>query len=123
MTHRTAAAPQPSGSPRASLEVPASVVDALLLPAAADATEDQLRGARCLWCEDGPLGAETAVDLGEQKSPAGSWFPRACQRCAAAWAHRGLFEHAPMCEQCTDDASRCEVGLILYRLIRQGRHP
>src|SRR3712207_7822727 len=49
-----------------------------------------------------------SVDLGEQKSPAGSWFPRACQRCAAAWAHRGLFEHAPMCEQCTDDASRCE---------------
>jgi hypothetical protein len=103
--------------------VPASVVAALLLPAAADATEDQLRGARCVWCEDGPLKAASAVDLGEQKSPAGSWFPRACRSCAAAWAHRSLFEHAPMCEQCTDDASRCEIGLILYRLMRQGPRP
>lgn len=52
-----------------------------------------------------------------------SWFPRACLRCAAAWAHRGLFEHAPLCEQCTDEVSRCEIGLALYRLIRQGRRP
>ncbi|MEU2911326.1 hypothetical protein ACFYM3_06215 [Streptomyces massasporeus] len=123
MTHRTAAAPPPSGSPRALLEVPADVAAALLLPAPADATEDQLRGARCVWCEAGPLNAETAIDLGEQKTPAGSWFPRACQNCTASWAHRGLFEHAPLCEQCTDDASRCKTGRVLYRLIRQGRRP
>lgn len=125
MTHRTAAAPPPSGSPRtALLEVPADVLAVLLLPSPEDATEDQLRGAGCIWCETGPLNAETAIDFGEQKTLAGgSWFPRACLRCAAAWAHQGLFEHAPLCEQCTDEVSRCEIGLALYRLIRQGRRP
>lgn len=124
MTHRTAAAPPPSGSPRAALEVPADVLAELILPSPEDATEGQLRGADCVWCEAGPLNVETAVDFGEQKTPTGeAWFPRACLPCAAAWAHRGMFEHASTCEQCTDEASVCPIGRFLYRLIRAGRRP
>jgi hypothetical protein len=104
--------------------VPEEILAELLLPAPEDATDGQLRGADCVWCETGPLNTETAIDLGEHKIPTGeAWFPRVCLRCAAAWAHRGLFDHASMCEQCTDESSVCEIGRVLYRLIRQGRRP
>ncbi|MBD9734150.1 hypothetical protein IGX29_20520 [Streptomyces sp. H28] len=104
--------------------MPAEVLAVLLLPAPDDVDDSQLRGAACVWCESSPLETETALDLGEQKTPTGeTWFPRSCLRCAGAWAHHGLFDHAPTCEQCTDEASRCEIGLTLYRLIRQGRRP
>ncbi|MCT7356768.1 hypothetical protein N4P33_32190 [Streptomyces sp. 15-116A] len=123
MTHRTAAQLPPWEPWRPLLEVPATAVDVLLLPHRDTVTDAQARGTACVWCASAPLSAETAVDLGEQKAAGPTWYPRSCRGCAAERAHRGLFDHAPMCEQCADEASRCEVGLILYRLIRQGRHP
>ncbi|MFD5491570.1 hypothetical protein ACFWH4_01180 [Streptomyces sp. NPDC127091] len=99
-----------------------TAVQALDLPQLASLTPDQARGAICVWGSE-RLTAEIAVDLGEQSGPEGHWFPRACRDCAAARAHRALFEHAPMCEQCVDDAGRCEISLALYRLVRQGRAP
>ncbi|MEU0652645.1 hypothetical protein ABZ485_10425 [Streptomyces albogriseolus] len=124
MPHRTAAARPPSGTPETPIEVPADVLAHLLLPSPEDAAEGQLRGADCVWCETGPLNVEAAVDLGERKTPTGeTWFPRACLRCAAAWAHRGLFEHVPMCAQCADESSVCEIGRVLYRLALESRRP
>jgi hypothetical protein len=50
-----------------------------------------------------------------------TWFPRACRPCAGERAYAALFLHAPMCEQCADEAGRCETGRILHRLVREGR--
>lgn len=114
-------------SPEAMLEVPAAALEALGLPPLDGLHDAQVRGASCVWCSTGPLNAENAVDLGEQMSPLpGSaspmrWYPRACRPCIADRAQRGLFAHAPMCEQCVDEAGVCEVGRGLYRLVREGR--
>jgi hypothetical protein len=96
-------------------------LELLPLPDPEGLTEQQLAGRACAW--DGvPLLAETAVDLGARQAPDGSrCFPQGCSRCAGERAHRALFEHAPMCEQCVDEAGRCETGRALYRLIREGR--
>lgn len=98
--------------------------DVLGLPALDTLTEQQVRGQACVW--DGvPLAGVAAVDLGEHSaSRAGSavrWFPRGCPRCVAAAALRALHEHAPTCEQCVDDSSRCDDGLALRRLMRDAR--
>ncbi|MBQ0947638.1 MULTISPECIES: hypothetical protein [unclassified Streptomyces] len=98
------------------------------LPGLRKLTDDQVRGADCVWCK-ASLTADTAVDFGEQTSPAPwststvgmRWFPRACPACVADRAHRGLFDHAPNCEQCVDAAERCETSRVLYRLVREGR--
>ncbi|GGS29462.1 hypothetical protein AB0E75_07935 [Streptomyces griseoviridis] len=124
MPHRTAAKPPPSGPSKAALEVPGAALELLTLPPAENSAADQLRGARCVWCRTGPLHTDTAVDLGEHKTTTGeAWFPRSCQRCAGNRAHRALYAHIPMCEQCADEAGICETGRILYRLIRQGQRP
>ncbi|WP_439947139.1 hypothetical protein [Streptomyces sp. BBFR109] len=95
-------------------------LEALDLPAFEDLTPDQARGAVCVWGAE-QLTAETAVDLGEQHGPDGRWWPRACPRHAADRAHRALYEHVPLCEQCVDEAALCPVGRVLYRLVREGR--
>jgi len=97
------------------------VAAVLRLPDPRQLIEDQVRGAVCVWGSE-RLRVATAVDLGEHTDATiGRWWPRACPQCAAEHAHRALFEHAPMCEQCVDEAGRCEVGRLLYRLIREGR--
>jgi hypothetical protein len=86
--------------------------------------EGQLRGAACAWCGV-PLTAETAVDLGERSirvlDSYVTAFPRGCRRDASEAAYLALLDHAPTCEQCVDDAARCETGAVLQRLIREGR--
>ncbi|MFE0819184.1 hypothetical protein [Streptomyces sp. NPDC058847] len=110
--------------------IPADVLAVLtgVLPALDTLTNDQVRGAHCAWCRT-PVTADVAIDFGEQTSPSPwststigmRWYPRACPACIAKAAHRGLFAHAPSCEQCTDAAERCEISRVLYRLVREGR--
>ncbi|MFS4105142.1 hypothetical protein [Streptomyces sp. PD-S100-1] len=108
--------------------------EALDLPAPEDLTPAQTRGAVCVWCEV-QLTVATAIDLGPRMGlPPGDepnpdepdknlmrWYPRACTRCTADRAHRALYEHVPLCEQCVDEAALCPVGRTLYRLVREGR--
>jgi len=100
--------------------VSTAVVD---LPSVTGLSEQQVRGTACVWC--GVILDDTAVDFGAQKAQfAGSetsWFPRGCGRCVADRAYRTLLDHAPLCEQCVDDASTCETGVSLRRLMREGR--
>ncbi|MFJ2607560.1 hypothetical protein ACIQOU_17240 [Streptomyces sp. NPDC091279] len=94
---------------------------ALALPALADLDEPRATGRACVWGGE-RLTIETAVALGEQTDPAGRvCFLRSCRKHAGQVAHRALMEHAPSCEQCTDNAGGCGLGRVLLRLIREGR--
>ncbi|MGI5509356.1 hypothetical protein [Streptomyces sp. CA-106131] len=99
---------------------------ALPLPGAGDLSEQQQRGAECVWCRI-TLTAETAVDLGERRIRVGgshvTAFPRGCRPCTADAAYRALFDHTQVnrCEHCADDAGSCETHIALRRLIREGR--
>ncbi|MER6530654.1 hypothetical protein [Streptomyces sp. NPDC001508] len=103
-------------------EIPPEVLAVLALPDLDSLDEDRTAGRVCIWC-GGPLTIETAVDLGEQKADAGTCFPRACRKCVADRAHRGLFAHAPLCDLCETEATaaNCTVGRSLYRLVRDNR--
>ncbi|MFJ2608161.1 hypothetical protein ACIO13_24775 [Streptomyces sp. NPDC087425] len=94
----------------------------LSLPATLDSLDAaRASGRACVWGGE-RLTIETAVDLGEQTDSAGRvCFLRACRRHAGQAAHRALMEHAPSCEQCTDNAGGCGLGRVLLRLIREGR--
>lgn len=103
---------------------PTAVVELLVLPPLAGLSEHQVRGMTCVW--DGvALATGTAVDLGAQTtSRAGQplqWFPRACPACITDRGRRALYAHAPFCEQCVDEADKCETGRGLYRLMREAR--
>lgn len=100
--------------------IPPDALGVLRLPSFHELTADQARGAVCVWGDE-RLTADTAVDLGEHAGPEGRWWPRACHTHTAERAHRGLFDHAPSCEQCVDSAERCETSRVLYRLVREGR--
>lgn len=97
----------------------------LTLPNPGTASEAQVRGQHCVWCGI-TLSPDTAVDLGPRRQPAldseYNWFPRGCRACTAPYALSALHDHAPRCEQCTDDPDCCEVGRALIRLTR-GRTP
>ncbi|MFE2044331.1 hypothetical protein ACFXAZ_26090 [Streptomyces sp. NPDC059477] len=102
--------------------IPASVLDLLALPALAVLTPDQERGAVCVWGRsEAPLNAKTAINLGQQQTDGRHWFPRACHRHTTSHAYRALLDHAPLCEQCVDDAGACQIGVTLRRLMREGR--
>lgn len=102
------------------------VLALLALPALDGLSEQQVRGQACVW--DGViLSAETAVDLGPRRKRRldgeYDWFPRGCKACTGTEAYRALLDHASSCEQCIVEASRCEVGRDLWRLVRDGhRH-
>ncbi|MFD5026973.1 hypothetical protein [Streptomyces sp. NPDC058373] len=56
------------------------------LPHPRTLTDDQLRGAACVWCGT-TVTTATAVDLGARPDPScpwASWYPRACPPCAEA---------------------------------------
>jgi hypothetical protein len=98
----------------------------LKLPPLDKLTDAQTRGVDCV--QDGvTLTSATAVNLGERLSSLDGtdapmrWFPRACRTCILTLAMRSLHDHAPRCEQCVDDAARCETGLGLRRLMREYR--
>ena len=93
------------------------------LPDLDEQTQDQKRGAACVWCGTG-LSAETAVDLGERRHRGPghfSTFPQSCRPCAQTAANRALQDHVQCCEQCVDDVSQCETGMALTRVMRETR--
>ncbi|MFJ6561847.1 hypothetical protein ACIQMV_18700 [Streptomyces sp. NPDC091412] len=121
MTNRTV--PTPS-SAEGLLEVPAAALALLALPDLDEVTDGQARGINCIWCKAGPLTAETAVDLGQQKSPSGvSRFPRACRRCICKRVHRAFLDHVHPgpCQECQNSSPGCEIGRAFHRLLREGR--
>ncbi|MEU0076164.1 hypothetical protein ABZ027_42580 [Streptomyces sp. NPDC006332] len=95
----------------------------LPLPALDGLSQEQVRGAACVWCSEG-LDTGTAVDLGERRHKHldghYSTFPRACRRCAGEAAVRVVRDHAPYCELCVKNAAECDTGRVLVRLIREG---
>jgi hypothetical protein len=108
-------------------EIPRAVLAVLALPGLDGLTDDQTRGATCVWHGGERLTGETAVDLGEHMSPLhGStspmrWYPRACRACIADRAHRKLFAHTATCKACTGDdtTGRCAIGKGLHRLAEE----
>ncbi|MDH6628755.1 hypothetical protein M2271_006588 [Streptomyces sp. LBL] len=96
----------------------------LPLPALDGLSQEQVRGAACIWCGV-RLVTTTAVDLGERRhrrlDGVYSTFPRACRGCAGEAAVRALRDHAGQCEQCVDDASLCEIRTALEPIAREGR--
>ncbi|MFJ4687038.1 DUF6415 family natural product biosynthesis protein [Streptomyces sp. NPDC088789] len=105
-----------------SRATPVTVADLLGLPPLDTLTDDQARGATCVWdaSETRPLTAESAVDLGERVTGV-HWFPRACREHAGDRAHRVLLDHVPACEECTERRAVCDIGRALYRLaVRRG---
>lgn len=97
----------------------------LAVPALDDLTDDQTRGAICVWDRNETrLTAETAIDLGVHSSTlTGSttpmtWFPRACRHHTGQAALSALHEHAPTCEPCVNNAEQCDTGRVLRRIIR-----
>ncbi|WP_073951555.1 hypothetical protein [Streptomyces kebangsaanensis] len=130
MTNRTVPTPTAGEPAGILLELPASVVEVLGLPALEDLRDDQAHGRNCVWCSDGPLTVAASVDLGEQTSPLSSttpsapmrWFPRACRPCIGRRAYGALLDHAPGCKEgCRTSALGCEIGRTLNRLVREGR--
>lgn len=93
---------------------------ALPLPEYDDLTQDQARGATCVWSGT-RLTGETAVDLGPRRDGDGTWFPRACRPCAAKQTMDALVEHSHGCEQCVDDHNLCPEGSTLVRAVREAR--
>lgn len=113
-----------SAPPRGAADVSPETLLVLGLPSLDSLTDDQTRGATCVWGNE-PLSTDMAVDLGEQMSPLKGtasrvrWTPRACPDCTVDRARRGRFAHAPTCGQCTDGADRCSVGQGLLNLLRR----
>jgi len=101
-----------------------SPLSLLPLPALDGLSQEQVRGAACVWCT-AVLNTATAVDLGERRHRRldghYSTFPRSCRRCAAEAAVRALRDHAGQCEQCVDDATLCETRTTLEKLAREAR--
>ncbi|MFF9284880.1 hypothetical protein [Streptomyces griseosporeus] len=104
-------------------------VAALMLPEPVGLTEDQLRGAACVWCGE-RLTIETAIDLGEHTAQSGAnsrdlggrWYPRSCRPCVYHAALGHLHAHALGCAGCRegDEAGgHCEKGRALARLMRE----
>jgi hypothetical protein len=99
---------------------PIDALTLLHLPPLDELAQVQARGAACVWCAT-RLDTATAVDLGERKHSHYSTFPRACRPCVGDAAARTLRAHAGMCEQCTDDDSRCETATAHRQLIEEYR--
>lgn len=99
----------------------ASITALLKVPEHNALSAEQVRGARCVWC-DKLLTAETAVDLPERRIRSlGTHidtFPRAHRACVGKRAYSALLDHAPCCEQCVDNSAECETGRELQRLAR-----
>ena len=107
----------------------------LALPSPAELTEDQVRGATCVWdADEAPLTGETAVDLGPRRMKRldghYDWHPRSCGEHVAQEALLALFHHCmDDCQECgargEDGAARegsCDTGVALLRLhMRKGR--
>ncbi|GAB2732891.1 hypothetical protein [Streptomyces bullii] len=99
------------------------VLQALQLPSLDGLTEDQVRGAACVWCNV-PLPVD-AVDLGPQRKKRldgeYNWFPRGCPKCVGEQAFIALFDHAQtgVCVTC-ESRSDCPFAVEVRRLMREG---
>jgi len=97
------------------------VLALLALPDVDDLSDEQRRGAVCVW-GDSALSPLSAVDLGERQAGDGtSWWPRACRAHAQRHAMEALQDHSGLCEQCVDDHALCPTGLGLVRLVKETR--
>lgn len=106
----------PSLSPDAALAL-------LELPDVDTLSDEQRRGAICVWGRR-QLTAESAIDLGERQLADGRfWFPRADRHCVHRAAMLALQLHSQACEQCTDDYRGCADGYGLVRLVRTTGRP
>ena len=105
------------------IRTPPNPLALLPLPDPTSLSEPRLRGSVCVWGCGATLTGGAAVDLGERTSDAhgtvARWFPRACRRCTADAAYAELKAHIGACEQCVDDASRCDTGSNLNRVMRR----
>ncbi|RPE40288.1 hypothetical protein EDD90_3324 [Streptomyces sp. Ag109_O5-1] len=103
-------------------ETARSTADALVLlevPPYDELSEEQRRGARCVWTNM-PLTAETAIDLGERADDDGvPWWPRAWRSGMHDVAVATLRAHAGCCEMCAIDANLCETATALSGLTRE----
>ena len=116
-----------SAPPRGAADVAPDLLQILALPSLDDLTDDQTRGATCVWGGE-ELTTAIAVDLGWQMTPLqGStspmrWSPRACPKCTLERARRALFAHSgTSCRDCADTDGACSVARGLQDLaIRYG---
>lgn len=94
----------------------------LTLPPLERLTQEQVRGAACIWCKTA-LRTATAVDLHERRHRRldghYSTFPRACHPCTRTAAHDALTTHHGTCEQCVDDTDACDTATALRSLARE----
>jgi hypothetical protein len=110
--------------PPETASTPTNLLALLPLPSLDGLSQEQVRGAACIWCAD-PLDTATAVDLGERRHKRldgrYSTFPRACRGCVHTEAYRTILNHGGSCEQCVDNLDSCETGVSLRRLMREYR--
>ncbi|MFH9822995.1 hypothetical protein [Streptomyces bobili] len=96
----------------------------IMLPPLDGLSEEQLRGAACIWCSEG-LTTDTAVDLGERRHRRldghYSTFPRGCRTHGHRAMVQAIHDHAGMCEQCVDAPETCDLGMALVRLEKAAR--
>ncbi|MET8955223.1 hypothetical protein ACWEO4_32000 [Streptomyces sp. NPDC004393] len=100
----------------------ASIAALLPLPEHNSLSEEQVRGAECVWGCGKTLTAETAVELPERRirnlDTYIDTFPRGCRPCTGRRALKALYNHCPVCEQCVDNVAECEIGRTLRRFTR-----
>lgn len=102
--------------------MPTAVADLLPVPSLDGLTDQQRRGAACVWNDSHhPLTATTAIDLGERQDSDGTLFLRGCKACAQSLVMAALHKHTNTCEQCVDNYQECETGRSLVRLVRETR--
>jgi hypothetical protein len=103
---------------------PVDALALITLPPLDGLSEEQLRGAACIWCR-AALTTDTAVDLGERRHRRldghYSTFPRACRPDARRALAGALRDHAGTCEQCADDTTICATRAALEQLAREAR--
>ncbi|WP_330339436.1 hypothetical protein [Streptomyces sp. NBC_00557] len=100
---------------RALVDIPAALLPLIQLPPLEVLPDARARGAECVWGGE-PLSTATAVDLGERKDDGVHWFPRACRPCTRRAVLAARNNHPGSCEQCAEDASRCETRHALHSL-------
>ncbi|MEV1063361.1 hypothetical protein [Streptomyces sp. NPDC050263] len=98
------------------------IVTVLPVPRQNGLTPEQVRGAHCVWCDEHLTAA--AFDLGRRQGSYmgvyGPWFPRACDSCTRAQAHRVLGIHAVNCPRCSGRSrAYCPDGQALRRLAQE----
>ncbi|MET8765451.1 hypothetical protein [Streptomyces sp. NPDC004658] len=100
---------------RALVDIPAELLPLIPLPPLETLSDARARGAECVWGGES-LSTATAIDLGERETDGGHWFPRACRPCARQAVLAARNQHPGLCEQCADDARRCETRRALHTL-------